>query len=108
MGFFLRGNPNGKPSCAGLRQAYLLAQICETMCDPSFRRWEPPLPLQATRQLPVNLQLSVWILPPLMIRALGAHCQRRTSAVRQSISNAAPEGLGSRHQPRAWLASGRV
>jgi hypothetical protein len=23
----------------------------------------------------INRQLSVWILPPLMIRAFGAHCQ---------------------------------
>jgi hypothetical protein len=27
----------------------------------------------------INRQLSVWILPPLMIRAFGAHCQDATS-----------------------------
>src|SRR6266516_7420295 len=26
----------------------------------------------------INRQLSVWILPPLMIRAFGAHCQKET------------------------------
>jgi hypothetical protein len=29
----------------------------------------------------INRQLSVWILPPLMIRAFGAHCHFRTHAV---------------------------
>jgi hypothetical protein len=28
----------------------------------------------------INRQLSGWILPPLMIRAFGAHCQKRTLA----------------------------
>jgi hypothetical protein len=32
----------------------------------------------------INRQLSVWILPPLMIRAFGAHCQKRTLAPQQS------------------------
>ena len=32
----------------------------------------------------INRQLSVWILPPLMIRAFGAHCQHRTHAVQQT------------------------
>ena len=31
----------------------------------------------------INRQLSGWILPPLMIRAFGAHCHDRTHAVRQ-------------------------
>jgi hypothetical protein len=28
----------------------------------------------------INRQLSGWNLPPLMIRAFGAHCQEQTSA----------------------------
>jgi hypothetical protein len=32
----------------------------------------------------INRQLSGWILPPLMIRAFGAHCQNRTHAPQQN------------------------
>jgi hypothetical protein len=35
----------------------------------------PHKPLVSYR---INRQLSGWILPPLMIRALGAHCQLQT------------------------------
>jgi hypothetical protein len=31
----------------------------------------------------INRQLSGWILPPLMIRAFGAHCHNRTPAPQQ-------------------------
>jgi hypothetical protein len=34
----------------------------------------------------INRQLSGWILPPLMIRAFGAHCHNRTYAVQQRRS----------------------
>src|SRR6516162_1340563 len=34
----------------------------------------------------INRQLSVWILPPLMIRAFGAHCQEPTYAPQQAVS----------------------
>jgi hypothetical protein len=34
----------------------------------------------------INRQLSGWILPPLMIRAFGAHCQNRTHAPQQIAS----------------------
>jgi hypothetical protein len=37
----------------------------------------PHKPLVSYR---INRQLSGWNLPPLMIRAFGAHCQTRTSA----------------------------
>jgi hypothetical protein len=37
----------------------------------------PHKPLVSYR---INRQLSVWILPPLMIRAFGAHCHFRTDA----------------------------
>jgi hypothetical protein len=32
----------------------------------------------------INRQLSVWNLPPLVIRALGAHCQKQTHALQQT------------------------
>src|ERR1700732_2261891 len=41
------------------------------------------LPARAAR---INRQFSGWILPPLMIRAFGAHCQDRTLAVQQTAS----------------------
>jgi hypothetical protein len=37
----------------------------------------PHKPLVSYR---INRQLSGWILPPLMIRAFGAHCHFRTHA----------------------------
>jgi hypothetical protein len=40
----------------------------------------PPEPLVSYR---INRQLSGWNLPPLMIRAFGAHCQLRTHALQQ-------------------------
>jgi hypothetical protein len=42
------------------------------------------LPARAARQLP-DPQLSGWNLPPLVIRAFGAHCHERTiRAIRSS------------------------
>src|SRR5208337_3880481 len=43
----------------------------------------PHKPLVSYR---INRQLSGWILPPLMIRAFGAHCQNRTLALQQKDS----------------------
>ena len=43
----------------------------------------PHKPLVSYR---INRQLSGWNLPPLMIRALGAHCQDRTHALQQTAS----------------------
>jgi hypothetical protein len=40
----------------------------------------PHKPLVSYR---INRQLSGWILPPLMIRAFGAHCHEPTYAVQQ-------------------------
>jgi hypothetical protein len=33
----------------------------------------------------INRQLSGWILPPLMIRAFGAHCHFRTHALQHGF-----------------------
>jgi hypothetical protein len=62
----------------------------------------PHKPLVSYR---INRQLSGWILPPLMIRAFGAHCQLRTNALQQNRKLAPcrfaayvppyPEGMGS-------------
>jgi hypothetical protein len=41
----------------------------------------PPEPLVSYR---INRQLSGWNLPPLMIRAFGAHCHNRTYASQQT------------------------
>jgi hypothetical protein len=35
----------------------------------------------------INRQLSGWILPPLMIRAFGAHCHLRTNAPQRAASS---------------------
>jgi hypothetical protein len=42
----------------------------------------PHKPLVSYR---INRQLSGWILPPLMIRAFGAHCQLLTPAPQQTM-----------------------
>src|SRR5256885_6597902 len=52
----------------------------------------PHKPLVSYR---INRQLSVWNLPPLMIRALGAHCQQRTHAPQQNAyTDCRPASLG--------------
>jgi hypothetical protein len=43
----------------------------------------PHKPLVSYR---INRQLSGWNLPPLMIRAFGAHCQIQTHAAQQTTS----------------------
>ena len=37
-------------------------------------------PVEPLVSYQINRQLSGWILPPLVIRAFGAHCQKQTSA----------------------------
>ncbi len=69
-------------------------------------RGYPHEPLVSYR---INRQLSVWNLPPLVIRAFGAHCQKRTHASQQTGRNvsdehdeiAPPHGLGpcGKHEP---------
>jgi hypothetical protein len=52
----------------------------------------PHKPLVSYR---INRQLSGWILPPLMIRAFGAHCQERTwSNTSFRLVGATPAGVG--------------
>jgi len=47
----------------------------------------PHKPLVSYR---INRQLSGWILPPLMIRAFGAHCQSPTSPLVARLQRALP------------------
>ena len=50
----------------------------------------------------INRQLSGWIPPPLVIRAVGAHCQKATSAC-YSITSAAPaRSEGGTSRPSAF------
>jgi hypothetical protein len=51
----------------------------------------------------INRQLSGWNLPPLMIRAFGAHCQNRTFELYSITSSALPR----RRRDRRKLRSGR-
>ena len=71
----------------------------------------PHKPLVSYR---INRQLSVWNLPPLMIRALGAHCQDWTHALQQTActvamiysitSSARPSSMGGMARPSALAA----
>jgi hypothetical protein len=57
----------------------------------------PHKPLVSYR---INRQLSGWILPPLMIRAFGAHCQQRTNAPQQK----SPHSIIGRQFPNHEVA----
>jgi hypothetical protein len=64
----------------------------------------PPEPLVGYQ---INRQLSGWNLPPLMIRAFGAHCQFRTHAPQQATgcysitSSARTSSVGGTSSPSA-------
>src|SRR5262249_24893228 len=48
----------------------------------------------------INRQLSVWNLPPLVMRAFGAHCHAPTSCAIHSItSSARPSTVGGTSRP---------
>ncbi len=57
----------------------------------------PHKPLVSYR---INRQLSGWILPPLMIRAFGAHCHNRTKCI---AANSVPIGWPSQPPQSAAL-----
>src|SRR5262249_34015550 len=69
----------------------------------------PAEPLVSFR---INRHLSGWNLPPLMIRAFGAHCQELTYAVQQtncvahSITAAPNSGVPGRHVSRVRRSVG--
>ena len=72
-----------------LRPARLLSRLKR----PLSRGSSPPgYPAEPLVSFQINRQLSGWNLPPLMIRAFGAHCQRRTLG---RINAAAPKGVDS-------------
>jgi hypothetical protein len=58
-----------------LRPAGLLSRLKRPLSRGSSPSGCPTEPLVSYR---INRQLSGWILPPLMIRAFGAHCQEAT------------------------------
>jgi hypothetical protein len=67
-----------------LRPAGLLSRLKRPLSRGSSPSGCPTEPLVSYR---INRQLSGWILPPLMIRAFGAHCQQRTHAPQQISSD---------------------
>src|SRR5262249_46594200 len=63
----------------------------------SIPRSAPPEPLVSYR---INRHLSVWNLPPLVMRAFGAHCHEPTSWPIHSItSSARPSTVGGTSRP---------
>src|SRR5882757_8126110 len=58
-----------------LRPAGLLNRLKRPLSRGSSPAGYPTEPLVSYQ---INRQLSGWNLPPLVIRAFGAHCQRRT------------------------------
>src|SRR5712692_9371540 len=60
-----------------LRPAGLLSRLKRPLSRGSSPSGYPAEPLVSYQ---INRQLSGWNLPPLMIRAFGAHCQEETSA----------------------------
>src|SRR6266404_2562152 len=63
-----------------LRPAGLLSRPKRPLSRGSSPSGYPAEPLVSYR---INRQLSGWILPPLMIRAFGTHCQQETHALQQ-------------------------
>jgi hypothetical protein len=53
----------------------------------------------------INRQLSGWILPPLMIRAFGAHCHNRTHALQHKTSSGRDVRFIARPPPRSVRAA---
>jgi hypothetical protein len=64
-----------------LRPAELLSRLKRPLSRGSSPAGYPAEPLVSYQ---INRQLSGWTLPPLVIRAFGAHCQQQTSRLRAS------------------------
>jgi hypothetical protein len=64
-----------------LRPAGLLSRLKRPLSRGSSPSGYPAEPLVSYQ---INRQLSGWNLPPLVIRAFGAHCQERTYAPQQT------------------------
>src|ERR1700721_4872132 len=69
--------PHTRPAQASLtlRPAGLLSRLKRPLSRGSSPAGYPAEPLVSYQ---INRQLSGWNLPPLVIRAFGAHCQQRT------------------------------
>src|SRR6202167_776952 len=63
-----------------LRPTGLLNRLKRPLSRGSSPAGHPAEPLVSYQ---INRQLSGWNLPPLVIRAFGAHCQERTHALQQ-------------------------
>jgi hypothetical protein len=70
-----RPSPNGRRF--GIR--IVAFEACSGFTHVTARRIAQP----PTGSYRINRQLSEWILPPLMSRAFGAHCHKRSNALRQ-------------------------
>jgi hypothetical protein len=103
-----------RPSQASLalRPAGSLSCPRQPLSRGSNPRSCPHEPLVSYR---INRQLSEWNLPPLMVRALGAHCQNRTHAPQQTTcigckmiytitSSARASSVGGTSRPSALAA----
>src|SRR6202043_1739935 len=66
-----------------LRPAGLLSRLKRPLSRGSSPSSYPAEPLVSYQ---INRQLSGWNLPPLVIRAFGAHCHERTHAPQQTAS----------------------
>jgi hypothetical protein len=75
-----------------LRPAGLLSRLKRLLSRGSSPSGYPAEPLVSYQ---INRQLSGWNLPPLVIRAFGAHCHELTHAVQQTgLSFDQPDGSG--------------
>jgi hypothetical protein len=82
-----------------LRPVGLLSRLKRPLSRGSSPSGYPAEPLVSYQ---INRQLSGWNLPPLVIRAFGAHCQQRTSRSRYSItSSARPSRVAGTSMPSA-------
>ncbi len=67
-------------ACSGFTHV-TARRIAQPLQRPLSRGFSPSgYPVEPLVSYQINRQLSGWILPPLVIRAFGAHCQKQTSA----------------------------
>jgi len=92
-----------------LRPAGLLSRLKRPLSRGSSPSGYPAEPLVSYQ---INRQLSGWNLPPLVIRAFGAHCQFRTPASQQRILVRSPRQRDRTKNPgvrgRGFLGPARI
>jgi hypothetical protein len=80
----MAGGPASALSLSRPAQASLALRPARSLSRPrAMSRGSSPAgcPAEPLVSYQINRQLSGWILPPLMIRAFGAHCQEETSSL---------------------------